>query len=98
MRLNAKKLISLPVFTQSGEHLGKVTDINLDVDEQAVVEYLVTSGIIKHLNLLIKTAQVKSITAEKMVVDDAALSDYKQLSEQKVAPQTLGSAAMISEK
>jgi sporulation protein YlmC with PRC-barrel domain len=79
MSLTAKQLIGLPVYTQSGEHLGKVSDFVLDQEAQAVKQYSVRSrdliGELLQRDLLIGREQVLQITAEKMVVEDAVLTE-----------------------
>ncbi|MBI5621783.1 PRC-barrel domain-containing protein [Candidatus Falkowbacteria bacterium] len=76
MLIHAKKLLGLPVYTQSGQHLGAVTDMEIDIDDHTVMNYHVgSSNPIHHLlnnTLIINRRQVISITAEKMVVDDNA--------------------------
>ena len=74
MQINIRRLISLPVFTESGKNLGKVADANLDIENQMVTEYLVRPGFLRE-PLLVKRTQVKSITAEKMTVEDAFLKE-----------------------
>jgi sporulation protein YlmC with PRC-barrel domain len=75
-RILAKNLIGLPVYTQSGTHLGKVADIELDVDGHTVTQYYVATGTVVHQlltdkpDLIVNPAQVISITAEKMIVTD----------------------------
>jgi sporulation protein YlmC with PRC-barrel domain len=77
MSLKKNDLLNLPVYTQSGQHLGRICDFEFDPVAQAVVKYYVRStGLIKellHKELLINREQVVSISPEKMVVDDGVI-------------------------
>ena len=73
MRISSSDLINLPVETQSGSHLGRVSSFDVDLDSHKVVRYSVRTGLIKglwHQQLLIDPVQVISISKEKMVVED----------------------------
>lgn len=80
MRLSLKKIIDLSVETEMGENLGKIIDLNLDINNHAVVEYVLQIGILKRQKLLIKPIQVVKITNEKMIVDDTVLKNKSSLS------------------
>jgi sporulation protein YlmC with PRC-barrel domain len=70
--ITSKKLIGLEVFTEAGSYLGKVSNLEIDVDTHAVLRYIVKSrlgGIIPK-ELIIGVAEVISISLEKMVVRD----------------------------
>lgn len=72
----AKHIIGLPVETQHGQKLGKVSDIQLDVDAHTVKYYAVSpSSLVRKVvqqkeDVLVAPTQVLSITEEKMVVTD----------------------------
>ncbi|MFA5358281.1 MAG: PRC-barrel domain-containing protein [Patescibacteria group bacterium] len=75
MLINAKKIITLPVYTKSGQFLGEVTDIEIDSDGQMVINYFVGSaGVIKKLfvvdSLVVHRSQIVSISNEKIIVED----------------------------
>ena len=73
MRISSSDLINLPVETQSGAHLGRVSSFDIDLDSHKIVRYSVKTGLIKglwHEQLLIDPVQVVSISKEKMVVED----------------------------
>ena len=73
MEISSEDLMGLPVYTQSGDHLGKIVSFDLDLESNAVSRYYVKAGPIKDLfqdQLIIDDSQVISITKEKMVVDD----------------------------
>ncbi len=79
MSLTQKQLIGLPVYTQSGEHLGKIADFVFDQETQAIKQYSVRSrdliGELLQRELLINREQVIQITEEKMTVEDAILAE-----------------------
>ena len=99
MLLPIKTIISLPVFTSGGVKLGKVIDANFDIDAHAIFQYIVAAGVVNKKTYLIRPIQVKSITAEKMVVDDAVLAQVaEQTSNNKLSSPALGNVSMINEK
>lgn len=71
MRISIKQLLGLPVATQSGAQLGAVRDVELDAESHAVRQYVVGEHFFTKQKKLISPAQVISITAEKMIVQDA---------------------------
>ncbi len=85
MLIEAQKLIGLPVYTKSGAHLGKVDDLEIDIDEQTVINYRVeTREILKLKNLfagklLIHRDQIISITSKKVIVDDTVKENTTEL-------------------
>ena len=89
MLVSLKKLIGLPVHTQSGNRLGKVSAVNIDTDNHVVRDYLIRASIFNSRVFLIKPIQVVEIADGKMVVEDTVLKDRQV--EQKMAPtQVLG--------
>lgn len=73
MKIQSSDLINLPVYTQSGQHLGRVDSFEVDIDTHAITHYYVRTGLIKglwHEQLIIDQSQVISISKEKMVVED----------------------------
>lgn len=79
MNLRKEQLIGLPVYTQSGQHLGKVADFEFDSSAHLIRCYFVKSrDIIKGLlqnELSISREQVISISEEKMIVEDSIVSE-----------------------
>jgi len=73
--LNAKKIIGLPVETKDEEKIGKVADINLDIESHIVNSYAVKSGFIRGENLIIARNLVISIDDKRMVVEDGAIRE-----------------------
>lgn len=87
MLINGKKLMNLPVYTQSGDRLGEVDDLELETEGQTIINYLVGSkGMIKGLfgnKLVIHRSEVISISEEKIVVDNNVAEKVTQLAEAK---------------
>jgi len=80
MKILSSDLINLPVFTQSGQHLGRVDSFEVDIDSQAITKYHVKTGLIKglwHQQLLIDPSQVISISKEKMIIEDNAVKEKR---------------------
>jgi len=69
-----KNLISLPVFTQSGVSLGKISDVEIETESQAILRYVVKKNFFDQ-PLLIHRDQVISINAKSMVVEDAVVKE-----------------------
>lgn len=77
MILKKQDIINLPVYTQSGNHLGKVADFELSTSSHLIERYIIRSGLIVggilQKDLLISPSQVISITQEKMIVEDTLI-------------------------
>jgi sporulation protein YlmC with PRC-barrel domain len=71
MIINLATLVKLPVYTESGIKLGKIFDLELDIENQMILRYLVRPNFISMQRFLIQAAQIKEITKEKIIVDDA---------------------------
>ncbi|MEK7680669.1 MAG: PRC-barrel domain-containing protein [Patescibacteria group bacterium] len=84
MNINLHKLTNLPVHTESGQKLGKVYDLEIDIDTHNVQRYLVRNNILSAKFFLIQNSQIKSISDEKIVVYDAALLN---LAKADIAPE-----------
>ncbi|MFA5076277.1 MAG: PRC-barrel domain-containing protein [Patescibacteria group bacterium] len=82
MLIEGKKLIKLSVYTKSGKLLGRVDNLEIDIDEQLIINYCVKSqSVIKNFftdTLLIHRSQIVSITADKITVDDSVLDSIKE--------------------
>lgn len=74
-----RDLLRLPVTTESGEFLGRVSDVELELESSTIRAYLVSPSFVKGLftseQHLITPAQVVSISADKMVVKDGAVGE-----------------------
>ncbi|MFA5022318.1 MAG: PRC-barrel domain-containing protein [Patescibacteria group bacterium] len=78
MLISSVDLINLPVYCQSGKHLGKVSSFDVDIDSKMIKQFYVKTSLIKDLwqqQLLISPSQVISISKEKMVVEDGVISE-----------------------
>lgn len=79
LTLTDKELRGIPVYTKSGDKLGKIAGIIVDAEHHEVREYAVSkSRLLSALlpdDLLIHRSQVLELTAERMTVDDAAVSE-----------------------
>ena len=78
MIVNLATLLELPVYTQSGVKLGKIFDLELDIENQMVLRYLVRPNFISMQRFLIQAAQVQEITKEKIIVDDTVVAETNQ--------------------
>lgn len=77
MRINFKKLKTLPVKTASDTMLGHVHDVIIDSEAHVVVQYEVHSSLLRHETYLINREQVISVTEKAMIVDDSIASQIK---------------------
>jgi sporulation protein YlmC with PRC-barrel domain len=79
MRITYKDISGVPVETESGETLGKLVDLTLDIDTYAVTDLRVAkSSLLSKLlpsDLQIHVSQVVSISKEKIVVRDSTVED-----------------------
>ncbi len=88
----------LPVFTESKTKLGKVFDMNIDIDNHSIKSYLVRSSIISR-SYLIKPIQIVSITKEEIIVEDAVITEKKlERDREKIKPEAMPSVAMRTDK
>lgn len=63
-------MIRLPVFTESGEKLGHISDFEIDIETHQIRKYIVVSGVISKDTYLVNPSQIVSITEEKIIVAD----------------------------
>ncbi|MFH0779709.1 MAG: PRC-barrel domain-containing protein [Parcubacteria group bacterium] len=96
MIINFENLRKLPVRTASGAHLGRIEDLELEAGEHRIVKYLVARKKFfkEEARYLIAPEQIAEITAECVIVKDAAVNQ-ETLSENK-RPITLGNAASVN--
>ena len=76
MEIDGKKIIGLPTFTRSGQRIGKVKSVELDLLTDKVLYILVRPTLFKRLlcrQFIIHRDQVVSLTEEKLIVDDASI-------------------------
>lgn len=73
--MRVQDILHLPVYTKSGDHLGKVTDVNIDPDDLRIVQLIVKSGVALPIvsdEYVIHRQQVIAVSEDKIIVDDAA--------------------------
>lgn len=77
MQFREKDLRGVPVFTKSGDKIGKLAGFLIDTDQHIVAQYIVArSRVLSRLlpeELSVRPSQVLSLDAEKMVVDDMVI-------------------------
>lgn len=73
MALSCKKIIGLPVYTKSNQHLGRVKNLEIDSVSQAVINYIVNRGFWSE-ELVINRNQIISLEQDKLVVDDGVIA------------------------
>lgn len=76
MLIKYSQLINLPVETKSNEFLGKVADLEIDIENYNIKKlHVKSSNLIRGLFegvLLIDQSQIHEITKDKIIVDDEA--------------------------
>ncbi|MFH1187776.1 MAG: PRC-barrel domain-containing protein [bacterium] len=86
MLIAYSQLINLPVETKSNEFLGKVADLEIDIENYNIRKiHVKSSNLIRGLFegfLIIDQSQIHEITKEKIIVEDGAkkIKDKKTLS------------------
>lgn len=78
MLISTKQLVGLPVETESGQGLGRISEVVIDTEIQETVQYVVYPDLIHGLfgkTLLIHRQQVLGIVREKMIVQDGVVKD-----------------------
>lgn len=75
MLLTAKQLLKLTARTQSGQVLGRVSEIEYDTEGQQVLRYRVSPArtlqrLVNNSPLIINRSQVVNISETELVVDD----------------------------
>lgn len=88
--ISSNDLLSLPVVTQSGHHLGSLRHFDVDVETHAILRYYVKpSGFVNLLSggeLCIAASLVVSIARERMVVRDAVESEEERARAARASP------------
>ena len=91
MHLNLHTLLHLPVITESGARLGKVSDVTVDAETHTIVGYSVRPHWLTPPRYFIKPNQIKSINRERMVVANSLLTER----EPQAAPSSPGALARV---
>ena len=86
MLIKYDHLTDLPVFTKSGVKLGKIFDLEIDIDSHAVFQYIVRTSFVSRTSYLIKPAQVLSIDEKRLVVDDGVMKEVKKEVQRGLSP------------
>lgn len=90
-------VLQLPVYTVGGTRLGKVADIEFDVETHQAQAYLVKPGRLSQplvrRTLKIHRSQVVAITAEKMIVEDSV---SRSSADQRARSVPRGAASPLS--
>lgn len=97
MKMPVKKILQLPVFTKSGAYLGKLIDLEIDIDSQVVLAYIVSRGFFRKKLFLIRPEQVDEITVQRVIVADATVSQFERSSENKIFDKSLAEPALNRE-
>jgi len=88
MTLENQDLINLPVYTKSGQNLGRVDHFEIDQSSHTILRYYIKSGLLKGLwqeQLIVHRSQVISINKEKMIVEDNVKAVLEQAKAVKLA-------------
>ena len=97
-----ERLKNLPVETESGEQIGRLSGFDLSSDGQDIKNYRVkASGMIKALlnrELLIGREQVVSINDERLIVPDALVAEKNALRSEVASRVTTESAPAIQSR
>ena len=96
MLMEVKNIIGLPVFIEAGLLVGKVVDVELDIDLHAVKNYRISKKWFG-TSFLVAPKQVKSITLKKMVVSDASVPSISKKNKAPLPEANLGGAMTRSE-
>lgn len=86
MRLSLKQLKQLDVETISGDKLGHVFDLILEVNGQMVAQYIVKSSILSSKEYLVNRDQVIRFEEDKMIVEDGTAKGTPQERKKKSKP------------
>lgn len=82
MIIKYQKLIALPVITEAGQLLGKITKIDIETDSQIIHNYYIKSAnIVKGLfegELIINSKQVINITNDRIIVENRVFENQKK--------------------
>jgi sporulation protein YlmC with PRC-barrel domain len=94
--ISKSQLINLPVRTQSDDHLGHVTDVEINEQSKEIEKIEVKSGKIFHLNtFLIDKEQIVKITKHEVIVKDTLIKE-KQLLRRNLGIENTAPAPAIN--
>jgi len=104
MKISWSQLHHLPVQTESGQKVGIIEGVTIDIDAHAVTHYEIKPAkVLAALfsrTLLISPAQVVSISAELMIVKDSVAAATQKTGSEKtrLAMATADGDAKMSER
>ena len=89
MIINFQKIKNLAVETESEIYLGKITDLEIDIDAHTVKKYFVENKkfFITDSSFLISPEQIVKITNEKIVVQDNVQKQEITLLQKQALPK-----------
>ncbi|PLX26474.1 hypothetical protein C0581_04395 [Candidatus Parcubacteria bacterium] len=70
MRIHLSELKRLSVETKSGNVLGKIKDIIVEVDGQMIAQYIVKPTMLGRTQYIINRDQIIGVQNKKLIVDD----------------------------
>ena len=91
MKISSNDLINLPVYTESGQHLGRIISFDINIDNYLIEKFYIKTGLIQglwHEQLVIDPSQVISITKDKLIVEDLTGSEPEGLKKVSLSPAT----------
>ena len=100
MILNHKELINLPVYTESDQHLGKISDFEIEASSNYIVKYYIKpESLIKELvskELIVSSEQVISVDKEKMIVEDNIVKSAEMIKKERLTKNNVAAAPASS--
>lgn len=87
-----KKLLNLKVETESGAHLGRVSDCIWNTVDFSLVQIKIRKGLFEPFHFLIHVNQIKEVFEDKIIVFDSVEAE-KSKSTAKPAPESLAETA-----
>jgi len=86
MLLDFKKIISLPVKNESGEYLGQIIDLEININDYCVTKFIVKHkfGIFESNELLISPTQIVKISDSEIIVKDLNVKESPAFKLKKV--------------
>ena len=79
MRYLDSQLRNVPVFTEGGIEVGRLAGFTLDSISHEIIQYVIKKARMLHMipakELLVHRHQVVSLSEEKMVIKDAAITE-----------------------
>ncbi len=85
----AAKIINKKAFTQSGQFLGRVADLEVDSTGQKIIRYYIQGGFLAKLKeslIIISASQIVAVKEDRIIVEDASVKirDFEVKKEAKM--------------